>query len=171
VAFAQHDFWLRFPVLEMSMALKKHPHLISVKDFLKKFLMHDPKLYITNVNVTVDGKKLDLIETSMTEFDSTVSYFRFCRYLGADSFFSTGISLADYRKSYAMFIYSLATTHNEVFGMINGTKTGTVRMEVEFSSETLYPLYMIVFSEMSSTLSIDSKREVKLSYVPPLKEL
>jgi nicotinamide riboside transporter PnuC len=70
-----------------------------------------------------------------------------------------------------MFIYSLATTHNEVFGMINGTKTGTVRMEVEFSAETLYPLYMIVFSEMSSTLSIDSKREVKLSYVPPLKEL
>jgi hypothetical protein len=85
--------------------------------------------YVTSVNVTVDGKKLDLIETPMTEFDATVNYFRFCRYLGADSFFSTGISLADYRKSYAMFIYLLAVTHNEVFGMINGVKTGTVRME------------------------------------------
>jgi hypothetical protein len=124
--------------------------------------------FISKLEVTLDGRDVDNFDGRgvMTEYDSTVQYYRLMKYLNADSaFFSTGISLNAFRKGYAMFLYNLSTTDSDVFGLVSPTRTGALRVSVEFSAPTEFPLFMICFSEFPSCISINHKGTVNVSYL------
>jgi hypothetical protein len=134
--------------------------------FFKKVAGERAKIwYLKSLSLSIDGKSVDpLANGEMGEYDATVQYFRFCKLMSADSaFFSTGITYDDFRKSYALFVYSLGATPVDVYGMQNATRTGTIRLELSFSAPSEYTIFLICMSEFPCSVSIDRKRSVKVS--------
>ena len=124
--------------------------------------------FVQKVGVTLNGKSLDGWETTATELEDTMSFYRMHNVMGfAKSREGNAISHLQYHNGYFFLCYDLSTSLNAGNALlVPSVRSGTLKVEVDFSEPLTIELQMVCYAEFPSLMTIDSHRRVRCSFVP-----
>ena len=71
-----------------------------------------------------------------------------------------GLSLADYAGGYCMFCFDLTPSLTHCHGVVEVSRAGPLRLEVQFAEALTEPTNLLVYAETDGHLEVNKNREI-----------
>ena len=154
------------------MVVETDRHTDFTKNSLKFPRLYNSKnpgeaFYLQDVKVTLDGDVVEGLACDKSVHSFRDEYFRLCHLtnqdIGKNGF---SVTYRDFQHHFCVLVYDFTASLNATeYPLLPTVKSGHIRVELTFSSETTVPLTLITMSELQSSLTLEDSGKCTLSQI------
>ncbi len=126
----------------------------------------EESFFIRQSRLEMNSKTVSSLSGTNTEDDCITDFTQFQVVCG-NTFtgYSNNINYKVYKEGFALMAYDLTNSHEGFLELFSpGSRVGYFKYYIDFSSETLYPLTVLFFTEWNRTLSVRKDGTIESSF-------